>query len=177
MAADAPWLDILHPVEVGFLPTFGHNVETAIGLAIAGGLYGWLGECFCIDIPLVSQPRLNDLARTVAKWCLDDAVFHFFEQAHSIDRLNHHLACVGMFAFDAKAVKPDIFRWNQAIGCLHDAAFAIEHVEHVACLEPGAFADFKVVEIMARRDFHCARTQFGVSMFVRYNRDQTTRDG
>ena len=156
MARDTPWLDILHPVEVGFFPRLRHDIETAIRLALAGGLDGWLGKRFGVDIPLVGQPRLNHLARTVAKGCLDDAVFYLFKQAQGVQCRNHHLACVGRFALDAKAVLPDILCRNEAIGGLHNATFAIKHVEHVAGLEPCALADFEVVEVMPRCDFHGA---------------------
>ena len=72
---------------------------------------------------------------------------------------------------------PDILCGNKTIGGLHNAAFAIQHVEHVARLESGALTDLKVIKIMSRRNFHGARTQFRIGMFVSDNRDQTAGDG
>ena len=112
LAADAPWLDIFHPVEIGFFPRLRHDVEAAIGLAFARGVDGWFGQCFGIHIPLVGQPWLNHLVRPVAKGRLDDAVFDFFEKAQGVHRLNHHLARIGWLAFNAKAILPDIFCGN-----------------------------------------------------------------
>ena len=107
---------------------------------------------------------------------MDHAVFDLLQQTQGFHRRDYHLAGVGGLAFDAKAILPDIFCGNKPIGGLHDAAFAIEHVEHLARLETGTLADLKVVEIMSRCDFYSAGTQFGVGMFVGDNRDQTASD-
>ena len=46
-------------------------------------------------------------------------------------------------------------------------------VEHVDGGQPATFADFKVVKIMRRSDFHRARPFFGVGIVVRHNRDKS----
>ena len=55
-----------------------------------------------------------------------------------------------------EAVHPDEFVGHQPVRRLHHARFGIEHVQHVARLDPGAAAHFEVVEIVARRDLHRA---------------------
>src|SRR3546814_13229837 len=40
------------------------------------------------------------------------------------------------------------------------------HVQHVSWLESSALADFKVVEVVTRRDLHRARTKFRIGMLV-----------
>ena len=55
LARDAPGLDVLHPVEEGFLPAFRDDLDIA-------GLHRFnrfLRELFCVHIPLIGQPRFD----------------------------------------------------------------------------------------------------------------------
>ena len=59
---------------------------------------------------------------------------------------------------------------------LADVRLAIEHVEHLGGLEPGALADFEIVEIVPGGDLHRAAAQFGISMFVGDDRHAAAGD-
>src|SRR3546814_5505461 len=49
---------------------------------------------------------------------------------------------------------------------LDHLGISVQHVQHVSWLESSALADFKVVEVVTRRDLHRARTKFRIGMLV-----------
>ncbi len=141
LARDAPGLDVVHPVEIGLFPRLRHDLDRAGLHRLNRGLC----ERFGIDIPLVGQPRFDHLPRTVTIGRLDDAIFDLVEQADCVDSFDHLLARI-------EPVEPQIVIGDQAIRDLNNLRLGIEHVEHLTGLEPGALADFEVVEIVSRRD-------------------------
>ena len=175
LPADAPRLDVLHPVEEGLLPRLRHDLDPARSHRLDRGL----GQRRGVDIPLVGQPRLDHHARAVAVWRLDrprlgvvlDPFLVDVRDQHALvlQLRDHRLARLG-------GAEPQERLRDQPIGGLHHARLRIEHVEHVARLDPGAAADLEVVEIMPRRDLHRARTERGIGMFVRHDRDQPPGD-
>ena len=85
LAADAPGLDILHPVEEGLLPAFGDDFYPPI----AHRLDRILRQFFGIDIPLVGQPRLDHHAAAIAKRRLDGARFEIMLDGFALGILGH----------------------------------------------------------------------------------------
>ena len=77
LPGDAPRLDVAHPFEVSLVPIAGH--EDGIAFLHRGD--SRLGEFAGIDIPLLSQHRLNDDIGTVAEGLWDDLVFLAAEEA------------------------------------------------------------------------------------------------
>src|SRR3546814_1680627 len=63
-----------------------------------------------------------------------------------------------------KAIEADQFLRNTA--ALDHLGISVQHVQHVSWLESSALADFKVVEVVTRRDLHRARTKFRIGMLV-----------
>src|SRR3546814_6477837 len=52
------------------------------------------------------------------------------------------------------------------LAALDHLGISVQHVQHVSWLESSALADFKVVEVVTRRDLHRARTKFRIGMLV-----------
>ncbi len=166
-------------MEIGLFPALGHDLDHA-------GLHRFdrrLGERLGIDIPLVGEPGFDDHAAAVAIGCLDGAWFGVVsgdlavlagddmrhQTAQRLHPLDDQLACV-------EAVYADELGGDQAVGGLHHAGLGIEHVEHVRRRDACAPSDLEIVEIMPRRDLHCARTQLGIGMVVGDNRDAPPGD-
>jgi len=175
---NTPRLDVLHPVEEGLFPRLGHDPDFA-------GLYRYnrlFRQFRRVHIPLIGQPRLDHHAAAVAEGGLDYArfgvVLHPFailfgdvgdEETIGLEPLHHRLARV-------EPVKPDELRRDQSVRHLTHRRLGIEHIEHCASRKPGALADLKVVEIMARRDLHTARTQRRIGVFIGDDRDAPSGD-
>ncbi len=185
LAADAPGLDVFHPVEEGLLPALRHDFDCA-------ALHGFdrlLRQRFGIDIPLVGQPGFDHHAAAVAERRRDGARFGIVldsvaflvlrdmrnEAIQFLQSPDDQFACA-VHAVALEAVKAEEFLRHQPVRCLADIGFAIEHVEHVGWLEPGALADFEIVEVVARRDLDRARPEFGIGMFVRDDGHAAARD-
>ena len=77
LAADAPVLDVVHPVEVGLGPVFRNEFYLAAFHRLDRGL----GERFDTDVPLICQVGLDDRSRAIAAWNLDRVILDFVEQA------------------------------------------------------------------------------------------------
>ena len=75
-----------------------------------------------------------------------------------------------------EAVQAEEFFRHQPVGGLADIGFRIEHVEHLGGLEPRAFADLEIVEIVPGGDLHRAAAQFGIGMFVGHDRHAAAGD-
>ena len=67
LAADAPVVDVFHPVEIGFLVLLGGEVNGlfAVGAGLDGG-DGLVGEGLDFDEPLGGEARLDDGFAAVA---------------------------------------------------------------------------------------------------------------
>ncbi len=148
LARDAPGLDILEPVEPGLLPGLGDDLD----LARSRRLDRRLGQRRGVDIPLVGQPRLDHHARAVAERRRDDAVLDLVQRAFGFEQFDHALA--GVEPVEAEQLVRD-----QPVAVWTTRACAIEHVEHLGRLEPGALADLEIVEVVARRDLDRACCQ------------------
>ena len=59
---DAPGLDILEPLEMGLFPILRDEPRSAV----AHGRERWRGQRLRIDIPLISEPRLDDNSGTIS---------------------------------------------------------------------------------------------------------------
>src|SRR3546814_12353502 len=69
-------------------------------------------------------------------------------------------------AIALEAVEAQIFRRDQPVGGLGDIGLAIEHVEHIGGLEPGALTELESAENMVQRDFTPAAAWVGTGMGV-----------
>src|SRR3546814_1372924 len=99
------------------------------------------------------RSRLNNHARAVAIRGLDRAILHLLQQAGRLDHIDYQTTRL-------KAIEADQFLRNTA--ALDHLGISVQHVQHVSWLESSALADFKVVEVVTRRDLHRARTKFQI---------------
>ena len=165
LARHAPGLDIVQPVIIGLGPAFGHHLDRAR----SHRLDRRAGQRLGIDIPLIGQPRLDHHARSVAIGRLDHAVLDAVEQPRRLQRRHHG---------DARRLhrQAQIGVGDQSVRHLHDMRLAIEHVEHVARGKARAPPDLEIVEVVARRDLHRARSQLRIGMLVRHDPDRPPGD-
>ena len=175
LAADAPRLDVLHPVEEGLFPALGDDLD----IATADLLDRLCRELFRIDIPLVGQPRLDhhaaavterrrDLARLGVEFDLLTLLVLLDvrdQVALFLQPLDDELART-VLAIAFESVQAEIFVRHQTVRRLADIRIACQHVEHLRGLDACALADLEIVEVVPRRDLHRARTQFGIGMLV-----------
>ncbi|RMQ40687.1 hypothetical protein ALQ05_101874 [Pseudomonas amygdali pv. mori] len=170
LTADAPVLDVAHPREIHVFVLLGHERDTAV--FDSGNRR--LGQRFGGDIPLIGQPRLDDGAGTVAFRHLQGVIIDADQQAGGIKRSNDLLARF-------KAVETGVVRRQAAVDAFVQRAIKVENlsssenvgilVEDVQQRQVVAFADFIVVEVMRRGDFHAAGAEFRVAVVVRDDRD------
>ena len=73
---DTPVADILHPVIVDLLKTFGHDLNAPI---LHGG-DGWLGQWLHLHPPLLAEQRLDNRVAALAMTHLMRAIFRFHGQ-------------------------------------------------------------------------------------------------
>jgi hypothetical protein len=90
LAADAPVLDVLHPVAVGVDPVRRHELH----LAGFDELQAALGQRVHLHEPLVGQERLDHLAGAVAARHLQACGLIFDQQAGGVEVGEHQLARV-----------------------------------------------------------------------------------
>src|SRR6476646_6420381 len=89
LARNAPRLDVLHPIEIGFFPILGHEICLALTHCRNGGTR----QFFNIDVPLVSEERLDHHIRAVAMWDHVSIRFDLFDEACRFQSLDDLLAC------------------------------------------------------------------------------------
>src|SRR3546814_8794334 len=95
--------------------------------------------------------RISDWSSDV---CSSDLLL---QQAGRLDHIDYQTTRL-------KAIEADQFLRNTA--ALDHLGISVQHVQHVSWLESSALADFKVVEVVTRRDLHRARTKFRFGLLV-----------
>ena len=170
LTADAPVLDVAHPREIHVFVLFWHERNAAVFDSGDGRFCQRFGRY----VPLVGQPRLNDGARAVALRYFQSVVVDADQQAGFIKVGNDLLARL-------EAVQARVFGWQGTVDGLIQRAIKVEHlcgrqngcvfVEDVQQRQVVALADFVVVEIVSRGDFHTAGAEFRVAVVVRDDRD------
>src|SRR5450830_474065 len=172
LAADAPVLDIAHPGEVHVFVLLGHEGDAAV---FHGG-NGRFGQGLGRHVPLVGQPRLDDGPGAVALRHFQAVVVNADQQAGGVEGGNDLLARF-------EAVEADVFGRDLAVDAVVQRAVEIEHltgrenggvlVEDVEQRQVVALADFVVVEIVGRGDFHATGAEFRIAIIVGDDRDTT----
>ena len=152
LAADAPVLNVLHPVEIGLGPAVGIELDRAGADCLDGGL----GELVHADEPLVAEERFDLHAAALGEADVVDDVLDFFEEAE-LFHLRHALLAAFV------AVEPGVLA---ALG-VHGAV-AVHDVDE---FEVVTFADLIVVRVMGGRDLHAAGALFRVGVLVLDDRD------
>src|SRR5690606_32802652 len=92
LAADAPVLDVLHPVAVGVDPVARHEPDLAGFVAAGGQLQSAPAELVHAHEPLVGQVRLDHLSGAVAARDLQLVRLVLDQQAGGLQVGQHRLA-------------------------------------------------------------------------------------
>ena len=168
---DTPGLDVLHPLEIGFFPIFGHKA----GRAGAHGSNRRLRHRLRVDIPLIGQIRLDDDAGSIAVRHGMGVRFDPFEEAEILKPLYDQLSC-GEALHAVQLVDKLLRAFGQTAQIVfvigkRELAFDIENVD---LRQVVAAADFKIVEVMRRRNLHRAGALFHIGVIIRYDRNETT---
>ena len=148
LPADAPVLDVAHPLEVHAGPGFRHETHAAVGDGADGGL----GQRLDVDEPLIGQQRLQDGVAAVAARHGECVRFDVRQQSQRVEigdhprarshaleaaiRLRHHVVQRGVWRHDVDQ--------RQTVTLPH----------------------LVIVEIMRRRDLHAAAAERGVHVSV-----------
>ena len=188
LAADAPVLDVRHPVTVGVDPVGGDEIDLARpALDTFDQRQAARAEVVHLHEPLVGQVRLDCLAAAVAARHLQLVRFGFHEQARGFEVGKHELA--RLVAVEAVVLRrngadctsaPDSgFHCFSRVGCdravinrfgiTDDLCFRCKNIDQRQLV---AQPDLVVVEIVRRRDLDHAGTELAVDIIVGDHRDQ-----
>ena len=152
LAADAPVLDVVHPVEIRLRPVLRYELD----LASLDGLDCGLRQRVDLHVPLIGQVGLDNRVRAIAARDLDRIVLDLLEQ------------------FERFKLGDDLIARDEAI----KATIGLRHFvvelgivrQDVVHREIMALAEIVVVEVVCGCDFHATRTEFGVDVVVGDNR-------
>src|ERR1035438_9111281 len=152
LAADAPVVDVLHPVEIGLLVFLGGEVDRLFSIRsrLDGG-DGYIGEGLNLDEPLRGEARLYDGFAAVAVAYVADVILDAREELPLFQILDYLFTC-------SITVKAGV---RAAFGV--DVAGIVHHVNGgkiVTCPKR------KVVGIVGRGYFHRASAEFEADPFI-----------
>ena len=170
LPADAPVLDVAHPLVVGVLPVVRHELDAALLDCLDRGS----GQRRDLHVPLIGEERLDDGAGAVAaghhQLVVDDLL-------HQTQRLQ-----IGDDPFARlEPVQTDVGGWEQLVligAVLPDDGVAGKDVDQTAvrlfadlqCIAV-AQPDFVVVEVVCRGDLDAAGAEFGIGVLIGDNGD------
>ena len=147
LAADAPVLNIVHPFEVGLFPLFGNDA----GASRFHRGNGFLRQRPNLDVPLQAGIGLDNRFAAIAMPHGVVVGLNTFQKPLFFQILHHPLARL-------IAIQPTVHT-----GLVVEGRIRIENVEQIQMM---AFADFKVVDIMCRRDLQRAGTKLPIHVLI-----------
>ena len=159
LAADAPVLNVPHPLEVGLRPMLGHESDCAA----FDGFYGGLGEGSGPDEPLIRQIGLDHGLGPVASRHDVTVGFDFLDQLPGFEVGNDALTC-------REAFEPTIARRSVVV----DACVRSEDVD---LLERVALTRSVVVEVVRRGDLDATAAESGIHHFIGDDRNPAVDQG
>ena len=157
LAADAPVLDVGHPVFVNFRPALGDKADLARRHRIEGGRHLRIAQK-----PLLAQPRLDRHIGALAVADVVLVILHAHEQPHLLE-----FGCRGLArreALHAGELRPGQFV-ERAVG-----------VHHVEDLQTVALTDLEVRLVVRRRHFEHAGAEGHVDVRVGDDRNFRPRE-
>ena len=157
LAADAPVLDVAHPLEVGLGPVVGHEADRAA----LDRVDRRAGERFHPHVPLVGEIGLDHRVGSVAARNAEAVLLDLLEQPEQFE-----------FGHDAPA-RLEAVETPEALG--HRVVERRGRREDVDQGEPVPLSDGVVVEIVRRGDLDAARAELGAGVVVRDERDLALR--
>ena len=165
LTADAPVLDVAHPLEIGVLPVVRHEADAPVLHRGDGGLRQGGGA----HVPLVREPGLDDGPGAVPARDHELVVLDAGQEPLGLQVRDDPLACL-------VAVEPHIGGGDQLtlFGEIDaDGRIRGEHVDEAAMgltadrqLVPVTQPDLVVVEVVGRGDLDAAGAEGGVRVLV-----------
>ena len=181
LAADAPVLDVLHPVAVGVDPVGRHEAD----IAALCEMQAACGQRVHLHEPLVGEIRLDRLSAAVATRHLQLVRFRLDQQTGGFEIGKHLLSSL-------VTIQPTIFGWNQLwaetviwnqdapivdrimfrqlVADISIAFWATNNFgvggENIDDWQAVPLADDIVIEIMRRRDLHNTGAEFAVDIRI-----------
>ena len=158
LAADAPILNVFHPVKIGFVEAFRHD----FGATFAHSGDGGRGQRLGFDKPLSADQRLDNRVAAFATPDLHQMRLGF-RQIARVRQIGHHL-------FPRReAIQTSIL---PAFGA--DMTVGGQHIDHRQIM---AQANFVIVRIVAGRDFERTRAKFAFHIRIGNNRNAPPQRG
>ncbi len=154
LPADAPVLDVVHPLEVFLRPALRHEARAAV----FNGLDGRRRERRDTHVPLIREPRLEHGVAAVTARHLQGVGLDLLKQAERLEVRNHELTC-------REAIEAAILLRH----------FVVERrvlVEDVDERQVVPLADVVVVEVVPRSDLHAAGAERRIGVVVTDDRNQ-----
>jgi hypothetical protein len=169
LAADAPVLDVAHPLEIGLRPVVRHEADAA---RLDRG-DGRLGERRDAHVPLVGEPGLEHRATAIAPRHGRGVRLDLLDQARRLEFTDY--AAAALVAVEADEAHRDLARRERASGrfATRDAGVAVEDVDQGKVV---AAADLVVVEVVPWRDLHAAGAEGGIYVLICDDRHEPSRD-
>ena len=153
LAADAPVLDVAHPLEIGRRPVFGNEAHPSVLHRGDGGL----GQGCGAYVPLVGHEGLQHGLRAVPPRNGVAVLVDARQRPLLPERFHHRLAGI-------EAVQADECRRRGVV----DAGAGGEHVD---CGQAVAPPDFIVGEVVRGRDLDAAGAELRIHRLVRHDGD------
>ena len=157
LTADAPVLNIFHPVEIGLGPAFGVELDRAGADSLDSGLCQFIHP----DEPLVAEERFDLHAAPFGETHVVGDVFDLFQQALRFDVGN------AQFAAFVTVQTGIAFAADRVHG-----AVAVHHIDERQIM---TLAHLIVVGVVGGGDLHAAGTLFRIGVFVLDNGDLAVR--
>ena len=153
LAADAPVLDIAHPLEVGLRPVLGHEANVAVLHRLDGGPGQRLGP----HEPLVGEIGFDHGMRSVAP------------RHHELVRLDLLDQILGLQIFDDalarfEAIEPTVTLRSLVV----DPGVGRKDVDSI---QPVPLAHLIIVEVVRRRDLEAAGAELRIDIVIGDDRD------
>ena len=158
LPANAPVLNVVHPVEVGLRPVFRNKLDAAR----FDGFDSRLGQWLDFYVPLIRKIRLDDGVAAIATGNLDNVVFDFLEQTQRFEFGNNCFACV-------EAVHAAIFFGHVVV----ERGIVGQNVVYRQVM---TFANVIVIEIVRWRNLYATRTKLRIDVIICNNRNTSTYD-
>ena len=159
LTTDAPILNPVQPIEIGFFPIFRNELN----LASFDSSDGWSGQWRGFHIPLVGQKRFDHRMAAIAAWHHQLMRLDLFHQPLLFKIGNHTLA-------GFEAVQAAIGSGSVVV----DLGIGSEDIDDRQLM---TLANCVVVEIMRRRDFDATGAETRIDVFVGDDRDLAVGQG
>ncbi len=166
LAADAPVLDVVHPLKVGLGPALRNEA----GPAVFHGANRRLRERADLHVPLVGEPRLEHRLAPITAWHGRGVRLGFLEQPLCLERRDHAFARCE--TIETAQLRRNCGEVRGGIG--DDSRVLVEDIEDRQLMSP---ADLVVIEVMSGRHLQRTGAERRIDVLVGDDRNQPSASG